>query len=368
MRYVAFDSKDFKRLKKSNEGGEHGFYSPLGVGVIVDDYDAFTEAYLKATRETCADFGTDSPMCLYSSSVLKDELGTKRAIPFAQKLIDLTCQHIVGIHFSYMVLPPKKVPTVLVGGERSGTYEVKTEKYLRDLGPMFSYISAWNYWRYRRDEKFKLIIDAFSSKDTYAWRDISKSSDIVVVSHGDEVHPMISYADIIAFMTDVKLYGADKDKRHLTMSNLEDVWKGVFSVETTYINASSLPSIRWINEDQIDYSSHLQKPTVFFISDDNSVKEVNTGVTDVPAKTIKKSKRMMAMQPVKNAIELAAITGGSFRFYDPYLDEKYVSDGDIVVYMGDNSKKLAKYLEDGYDIEIIRAKNVKDKLRSLQDN
>jgi len=368
MRWVAFDSKEFKRLKKSDDGIERGFYSPLGVGVVIDDPDAFTEAYLEATADLCKEFGIGSPMCLYSSSMLRDELDRREAIPFAQKLIDRTHEHVSMIHFSYVVLPYKDTPAVTVGGERTGTYEVKTETFLRNLGPMFSYISAWNYKRFRRDEECRLVIDAFSSKETTAWRDVEKSSNIVVVSHGDEVHPMISYADIVAFLTDVKLYTAEKNNRWLTKQNLEKAWENVFRVDATYIDVSSISKIRWINDDQIDYSSYLQKPTVFFISDDQSVKGINSGLANEPIKSVKKSKRMMAMQPVKDTIRLAALRGYSFRFYDPHQDEKYVADGDIVVYMGDMSKKVAEYLEDGFDIEIVRAKNVKNKLRGLQDH
>ncbi|MGE0014929.1 MAG: hypothetical protein AB7S83_01910 [Candidatus Methanomethylophilaceae archaeon] len=365
MRHIAFDSKDFKRLKKSEDGVERGFYSPLGVGVTVEDYDTFTEAYLGATKEVCEDFHVESPMCLYSSSMLKDELGTNRAIPFAQKLIDKTSRYISKIHFSYVILPPKKKSTIKVGGERTGTYEVKTEEFLRNLSPMFSYISAWNYWRYRRDEEVKITVDAFSSKETYAWRDISKLSDLVVVSHGDEVHPLVSYADIVAFMTDVKLYVS---KKRLTKQSLEEVWEDVFSSEANYIDASSLRSIRWLNENQVDYSPYLQKPTLFFISDDSATDGINSGFIDKSKITSKKSERLMGMQPVKNAIKLAALKCYSFRFYDPHLDAKYVCDGDIVVYMGHVSKGIAEYLEDGYDIETFKAKDVRNKLRSLQDN
>ncbi len=35
--------------------------------------------------------------------------------------------------------------------------------------------------------------------------------------------------------------------------------------------------------------------------------------------------------------------------------------------MGHNSKIIAEYLEDGYVVEIIRGKVVKNKLKSLQD-
>ena len=73
MRCIAFDSKDFRRLKKTADGNEGGFFTPLGVGVVFDNPDEFTKAYIKATAEISEEFGIESPNCIYSSSMLKDE-------------------------------------------------------------------------------------------------------------------------------------------------------------------------------------------------------------------------------------------------------------------------------------------------------
>jgi len=43
MRWVAFDSKDFKREKKiEGKGSELIFFTPLGVGVAFDDPEEFS--------------------------------------------------------------------------------------------------------------------------------------------------------------------------------------------------------------------------------------------------------------------------------------------------------------------------------------
>ncbi|MCL1984620.1 MAG: hypothetical protein FWG58_04395 [Methanomassiliicoccaceae archaeon] len=69
MRWVAFDSKDFKRLKKLENGEERGFYSPFGVGVVIDDYDAFVEAYVRATKEVCEESGSNLRcLCIHHRS------------------------------------------------------------------------------------------------------------------------------------------------------------------------------------------------------------------------------------------------------------------------------------------------------------
>ena len=291
-----------------------------------------------------------------------------KAIPFIQQLVDATSKHVTSIHFSYVILPPKDVADISVGGEKCAEYKVKTEDFLRNLGPMFSYISAWNYKRWRKDEGGMIIVDAFGSKETIAWRELTKTNKISIVSHGDEVHPLISYADLIAFLTDVKLYNSKLLRdRKLTLKNLEKVWKGVFKVDSAYIDLNYVNKIKWVNEEHIDIKKYMLKPTIFFISDDPDKEGVNEVTTISDYSPMKKSKRLMELRPVKNAINFAALRGASFRFYDPYLDEKYVADGDVLVYAGDKSKKIANYLSDSFDVEVYKAREIGKKLSSLQD-
>lgn len=71
---------------------------------------------------------------------------------------------------------------------------------------------------------------------------VSASSPTVVV-HGDDVDPLISFADLVAFMTDVKLYCADKNHRILKPENIEYVWRDVFDVEVRFIDRNALHKI-----------------------------------------------------------------------------------------------------------------------------
>jgi hypothetical protein len=365
MRWVAFDSKDFKREKKiDGESSELLFFTPLGIGVAFDDSEGFINAYLKTTAELSKKFGIEEARSIYSSSMLKDDLGLSKATAFAQQLVDATSKFVSHIHISFVILPPKSTKEVMVGGERCAEYPVKTEAFLRNLSPMFSYLSAWNYNRCKKDEGCRLVIDSFSSKETTAWRELTRSNDVSVVSHGDEVHPLISYADIIAFLTDIKLYDT---KQSLTIKNLENIWEGVFDTRSRFIDSSRLHKIKWLNEKQIDISKYMHKPTVFFISDDPD----RTGVNDIaerPQAIEKKSKRLMELKSVRDAITFAAINGYSFRFFDPYLDEKYVGDGDTIVYAGKKSKELAEYLGDHFEVKIYKAKDIKGKLSGLNDS
>jgi len=73
------------------------------------------------------------------------------------------------------------------------------------------------------------------------------------------------------------------------------------------------------------------------------------------------------MPAFRAATKYAYLKGGSVQFYDPYQDARLVGDGDIIVYMGDNSKKIAKTLADAYDIEYMRARDVRKKVEGYKN-
>lgn len=374
MRCIAFDSKEFKRVSKSWDGDrsnyQGGFFTPLGVGVEIDNPEEFTEAYLKAIRETAESFSIKEPGLLYSFSALTEELGRDKATAFAQLLINSVSKYVSSVHFCHVILSSKEIPEITVGGNKCPEYKVKTEDFMRNLNPMFSYLSAWAYQRYHRNLDCKLLIDSFRSKETIAWKELSKNSNIVIVPHGDDVNPLISFADVVVSMTDVKLYRAEPQNRTLNLCNLKTAWEGVFDVHSSIIGEKLLNKVKWVNEDLVDFKEYVLKPTVFFMSDDPKVDEINKEilsetVREPIAKNKSKSKRLMELQPVRETVEYATLHGYSFQFFDPYTDSKNVCNGDVIVYMGDRSRQLATYYEDGFDIEIFKAKEIRKHLKKF---
>jgi len=364
MRCAAFDSKEFKRVPASWDGNRKdyggGFFTPLGVGVVIDDSEEFAEKYFKTTQELTKSFSIANPRLLYSSSTLKNELEYSKATAFAQQLVDAVSEYVSLLHFSYVILPSKSVPEVTLGGNRCPEYKIKTEDFMRNLNPMFSYISAWNYKRYRWKDESKLLIDSFRSKETLAWKELIKYSNITIVPHGDEVNPLISFADIIAHMTDVKLYNSEIENRRLSLQSLKNIWNGTFEVESTYIDETYLNKVKWTNDKQIDLKPYLLKPTVFFISEEPKTDGINEGLIQVDSeKTTKKSERLTGWKPVREAMDFATLNGYAFQFFDPNTDHKNINDGDIIIYLGEKSKQLATFYEDGFDVNIYKAKEVR---------
>lgn len=181
MDLIAFDAKNFNRTKiiqKQNpENSEKyieetvGFFSPLGVGVAVKNYEIFDKVYLEFNRELSDEFNLPFKRPFYSSHAIKSEIGLRRAIPFVDKLIQRLDDYIEHVFVSYVILPPKDIPYVEVGGNKNPVKKRDTYTFLRDLSPMFSYLTAWQFVKYTNLTP-ELWIDNFSSKSTPAWNEL----------------------------------------------------------------------------------------------------------------------------------------------------------------------------------------------------
>lgn len=87
-----------------------------------------------------------------------------------------------------------------------------------------------------------------------------------IFPHGDECNPYIMVADIIAYLTDSKLY---IQKLKLEPPSLQKVWEPYgFQTETHFLDVSSVAKYRWYSDDPIDLTPYLARPLVFLLVDE----------------------------------------------------------------------------------------------------
>ncbi len=214
---AAADSKSFRRGKVKDVWKQgklvrqyEGFRSQLGICVSFKDEKEFVERYLSKVSDLSRSFGIEQELPFYSSTHLKRIIGLNKAIPFADQLVSEVQDSIESIHCSFVILPPATIPTVKVGGLQCPTDEIPAGTFIETLGPMFSYITASSFLhqnRHRATGNLPIHIDAFRSKQTAAWEKVRVESKPSIYFRGDECNPLISCADLIAFLTDAKLYG-----------------------------------------------------------------------------------------------------------------------------------------------------------------
>lgn len=342
VKRTAFDSKEYSR---SNKAGELKFYTPLGCGITISNQEEFTYNYSEKLLELSESFGIEKCCGAFCPAEYLDSIGPGKTVRMSDELLKSVQDLIESVYFSYIVLPPKSVPKIEVGGYRSPIKELGTFDFLRRLSVYFSYITAWNYLGVAGREEEKIIIDGFQGKRTPAWDDIISKTSPIIYAHGDECNPFISIADIIAFLTDKKLWD---NFYHLEPTHIGEVWKDYsFEIETHFLDQKILSKIKWYTEDHIDLTSYYARPIIFLKTDGLKTEEIKK--LDVyPEATIYANKRE-----------------GCLQGYDEHIDSPKVKDGDVFIYAGEKSRQIALTLMDIYSIEILSFKELREKIKSL---
>lgn len=342
MSAVGFDSKDFKRTKISEEKKQITFYSPLGVGVKTNDVAELRKRMTQKILELNRSFNLNKPRIVHCSNFLVQEIGHRRAIPFFDNLVEDIKELIDSVFFSYIVLPPKDKPTVEVGGYGCPRIEMKTMDFLRAIAPSFSYITAWSYCGRHRGHSCDMFIDSFSGKETTAWEDL-KQYDFRVYSRGDECNTIISLADIIAYLTEKKLWD---NKAWLLPDPIKNIWQPYnFTVETRFLDDVVLSKIQWYNNETIDIEPFLAHPIIFVDLDEIGMK------------------RFTQFDLYCDLVSYAFNKNGCIQGFDINLDSKKIKDGDMYVYAGKDAYNRAKTFMDIYDIEVYSIKELREKIK-----
>lgn len=345
MQTVAFDAGEFHRWKGDKNSKQTLFFSPLGMGVAVKDgkEKEFKRIYHETRKEVIDGFKIPTKRLVYSHSNLWKEIDHSKAIPICDKMVTALQKCIEYIFCSYVILPPKEIENVSVGGYGCPIKEMPTMNFLRSLTPMFSFITAWAHSGQHRLNSYKYLIDNFSSKHTTSWRDLTSHLSPKIFPKGDECNEFISIADMLVYLTEKKLW--DK-KIWLRPENIENVWKDYdFFTETRFLDRNVQSKLRWYSKHEISKTEYLARPLIFLDIEGISISNLE--------------------EPIVSAASYACSKGGSFQGFDPNIDTKKIRDGDIYVYAGKNAKKRADSLEDMFDLEIISVKELRTKAKEL---
>ena len=336
---TAFDSKDFKR---SNKTGELKFFTPLGCGVKVENQEAFNSLYNQKIAELFEEFKVSPISGCLSSSEYFERIGPGKTYKLSDELLKSVQGLIHSVYITYVILPSATIPIIEVGGYQSPKVGIPTFDFLRNLSGYFSYIAAWNYLGLDKRKAETILIDGFHGKRTPAWDDILSKTTPIVMPHGDECNPLISTADMVASLTDKKLW--DSFSR-LTPENISDIWKDYsFEVETHFIDAKLLSKIKWYSNEHINLSSYYGKPTIFIKADGYNAMQVKN------------------LSAFPDATVLAQKLNGCVQGFDKTIDSSKVRNGDIFIYAGKESQSTALTLQDMCDIQIMPFKEIKEKI------
>ena len=333
MSVVAFDSKEFRREKREEK--KLVFHCPLGVGVQIKEPEEFKEEYIRLIASLAEDFKTEK-RGVYSSEILREKLSLRQAIPFCEKVI-LGLQNFINtLHVTFVALPARKEGfEVSIGGHKSYQERIKPGKFIRMLSSYFSYVTAWDFFGKRRENIRKICIDGFQSKETLAWNDLIRRCTPTIYFKGDECNPFVSLADILAFMTDVKLYTSPF--RKITPDNIKAVWEDYgFTVEVRVLGVRLLSKYKWGSDREVDVSEYMARPTFFLVIEPSLSME-----------KLRYTKRYGML-----ATYVAEKDGCIHGLEIKHIETQKIRDGDIILYIGERAKEVALSLKDIFDVEI----------------
>lgn len=383
MKIAAFDAKPFERRSVSGQGksgdrdNSRGFRTQLGIGVVIGDKEEFKGRFTAKFAELRDSFRIREQVpFLPSSRLLK--YGLSKAIAFSDQLVSSVQDMIESMHCFYVILPPSEPDTVRVGGTKNGPTEIPTWLFMKNLGPMFSYMTAHDYL-YKNSSlnvsEVEFHIDAFVSKQTRSWEKIVNKVNPKVYWRGDECNPFIACADIMAFLTDAKLY-----RKYLLLSrdNVTDVWNNyAFKTTVHYVNRDGIAIHAWHSDESIDVWPYIAKPTVFLAVDSfaqghkvEKTDEVVDAEPDPMAATKKQAESSASKIFVESPVYAAAVQyafkhSASLKFFNRYEDSAHVCDRDVFVYIGPESERIGRMLQDAARVAVMSGLELRDKVEKV---
>ena len=237
---------------------------------------------------------------------------------------------------------------------------------------MFSYLTAYSFFgRPERtsEENWNVLIDSFRSKSTIAWSELTNRVTPKIYIRGDESNAFICFADLVAFLTDCKLYSK---RLKLMGESLATIYKDYpFEVAVHWFDQRMLSKIKWNDDIQIDFSQYLAKPIIYVLIDPVEkyfLTEINTSKLQEPAKVAAPAEGEMRPEKFREIVEKSEVfdavlriaykKGGCAKVYTND-DQKLVRDGDILVYIGNKAKDAAQTLEHMYDVRVLSGKEAR---------
>ena len=379
MKVAAFDAKPFERGSPSgaaepgDRGGRRGFRTQLGVGVVIGDKDEFRDKFAAKFAEIASSFGMHKqvPFCP-SSHLLRH--GWPEAVSFSDQLVSSVQDMIESVHCFYVILPPSEPDTVRVGGLGNAARQIPAWLFMKNLGPMFSYLAAEDYLYSNKDADMSGVefhIDGFISKQTRAWENLVGRVKPKAFWKGDECNPFIACADMVAFLTDAKL--RHKHMR-LHRDSIADVWDSyTFKTTTHYASRDGISAQAWYNDEPVYAWPYVARPTVFLAMDSlpQNSGAANPGEgadAEADAEAGRKSapnaspSKILVKSPVYDAaVRYAFNHSGSLKFFNRHEDFGHVCDRDVFAYIGPESERIGRMLQDAVHVDAMPGRELRER-------
>lgn len=326
---IGIDSRMFTRTTKKRDGTKGEFFSVIGIGIRVRDYDKFDKEYEKSMEKAFKDNGLEKK---YKYYCLNDFEGNDRRDKVVESFIGNIQEHIHKVHIFYALFSEEKIKRIKVYGRYSKRTNTKlsapdrTQKQLikEHLVNTFPGICAWRLMEFFR-QGIQFHIDFYEGHISEAQEELEKSQlGKFVFPSGDCINPVISTADILIGLLDKRL---SEKNLYLLFENMRKALPEFNEKILVYpLLNKHLPKITPIDKIPIDNNKYMRRPIYWIFK----------GEDIVNSKDLKRS------ETYRNLLDYASHKGGCVKLFDKNKDSKMMGDGDFGVYLNDRGKEQIK--------------------------
>ena len=186
--YIGIDSTNyFKQIRQA-------FRAPIGVGLEVEDYDAFARKYDSVMEDLRDKYGVATGRKCLKSHYIHEKIPSS-ARQFIVDFTESVIPHVKTVFVAHTILNSQKTPKILC---YDGSEKKDPNEFISYLQNYYPHVLAWKILETLPDRKDSVfMLDHFTGNVTKAWRQIEDES-IEVYPSGEYCNPLISSADLVS--------------------------------------------------------------------------------------------------------------------------------------------------------------------------
>jgi hypothetical protein len=279
-------------------------------------------------------------------------LGRRQGADFLEDFLSELKQHIAELNIYYTTIPSTKIPSVRVyGNDRTGVQEMKPMAFLDKLIPSYAHCCAWKYAEDHVHDTTPLVSDYFEGEETDAWRILRGLPSFTVYFGGDNCNCYVSVADIIARITDERIY---RNRAKLFKGDIESLLSDL-PVQSVFID--QLGMIAPVTKNRMDVAKKLAHPVIFIVKE--GIESQMLGASANERDLIEESPLMTKV------FNLAYELDGCYKFFDSRLDQSIIREEDYLLCLGANGLGLATYMRNlGYKFNVLDSRKLMKGVRA----
>lgn len=258
--------------------------------------------------------------------------------------VKILSENKILISCAFTTLNTQKLPDGIpkYGTGRSPVKKINPMQFIDELNECYDYVTAWKIVKTLGIRNTTIYLDHFTGEITHAWDELCYHHKVTVIPKGDSCNPFISACDIVTKYIDGYLF-----QKHLLLdeTGIARAFEScdVSSPHVLYLGHGDLQDIVPIKKEQIDCYKHYTKPMTYILKE---------GLFNAESKIIENSPLYQKI------LQFAYEKGTGIKFLSFEEDNRKIRQGDHIIYLGENGKKHAEYLNKlGYNIVPIDIHN-----------